>query len=239
MFVMENVKALGTMPRWRLLREALVDAFAAAGYETEMRVLNAAHYGVPQLRERAFFVGSRGGEYRIRFPRRSHLSRQVTAREAFAGLPEPGAPGNEGECTAIITIASKPVLRRSPYAGMLLNGQGRPIDLNRPAPTIHASAGGNKTPIIDLKQLLGTGRPWIERYHGRLMNGSVSTPNERPPTHLRRITIRESALIQSFPDSFKFSGKRSSQYRQIGNAVPPKLAKVIARELLRSLQLAT
>ena len=60
-FVMENVKALATAPRWRLVREALIVRARSLGYETTLLVLNAAHYGVPQARERMFLIGIRHG----------------------------------------------------------------------------------------------------------------------------------------------------------------------------------
>ena len=53
-------------------------------------------------------------------------------------------------------------------------------------------------------------------------------------TYLRRLTVREAALLQSFPDWFRFSGSQSSIYRQIGNAVPPPLAMVVGRAILEA-----
>lgn len=226
-FVMENVKALATLSKWSSLRSALLAAFRDAGYLADARVLNAADYGVPQQRERAIFIGSLGTQEHPRRPQATHVGKWVSAGEAIRGLPSPGLPGNEGRCVAKIVFASRPILRRSPFAGMLFNGQGRPIDLERPAPTMHASAGGNKTPIIDEQQLQHGTRPWVEKYHSGLMEGA-SAKGGYATEQLRRLTVREAARIQTFPDTFRFTGRQSSQFRQIGNAVPPRLAYAIA-----------
>jgi len=235
-FVMENVRALGQLEKWGPLRDALLNAFQKLGYTVEFQVLNAADYGVPQNRQRVFFIGSRIPDLAIKFPTPTHENNWVPCRVVLSDLPEPGLPGNEGPCVAQITLARYPVLRRSPYAGMIVNGQGRPINLNRPAPTMHASMGGNKTPIIDLEQLRdGTEEPWDIDYHRRIMAGGVPG-EEDPPNQWRRITVREAARIQSFRDDFQFSGSRGAQFRQIGNAVSPPLANAVALSLYTSLK---
>ena len=227
-FVMENVRALGSLKKWKPLLDALLDSFHKIGYTTDLKVLNSADYGVSQKRERVFILGTRLKIMPLMFPEPSHSCKWVPARDVLAGLPEPGELGNEGACTARITLSKYPVLRRSPYAGMLVNGQGRPVDLDKPAPTMHARMGGNKTPIIDLVQLHDpTVKPWVVKYHEDIMQ--VKEPGlEDPPKYWRRITVREAARIQSFPDSFQFSGSRGSQFKQVGNAVPPILAEKVA-----------
>jgi DNA (cytosine-5)-methyltransferase 1 len=118
---------------------------------------------------------------------------------------------------------------------MLFNGAGRPMDLDRPAPTLPASMGGNKTPIIDQDQLDAGADPWVVRYHAHLWNGG--TPWTRVPPRLRRITVEEAAAIQTFPAGMRWAGPQSARYRQIGNAVPPELAYRVALALRESLGL--
>lgn len=226
-FVMENVKALGVLRRWAATRAAILEAFASLGYAVEYRVLNAADYGVAQLRERVFFVGVRRPG-RVPFPAPS--GPPVSCRDVLAALPRHGTPGNDSVCRAAITPARKPVLRRSPFAGMLFNGAGRPIDLSRPAPTLPASMGGNKTPIIDQQTLDADESPWVCEYHAHLMAGG--TPGGTCPSRLRRLTVEECAALQGFPAGFAFRGSRASRFRQIGNAVPPPLARAVAAQLL-------
>ena len=119
---------------------------------------------------------------------------------------------------------------------MLFNGLGRPIDPNVPSPTLPASMGGNKTPIIDEEQYYGTGFSWVEKYHKHLRNGGQPYGMNDAPTSLRRLTLKESAILHSYPKDFLFQGPKSSIYRQIGNSVPPGLSYVVAKMILELLK---
>ncbi|HEU4975266.1 MAG TPA: DNA cytosine methyltransferase [Baekduia sp.] len=225
-FVMENVKALGVSPRWRPLREQLLERAQDLGYTTRLVVLNAADYGVPQARERMFLLGSRLGEAPSA-PEPTTAHRWPTVREALALLPPYGQPGNDSVTRARVVPSREPVMRPSAYAGSLLfNGSGRPLDLDRPAKTLPASMGGNATPIIDQLELAEGAEPWVVAYHRELQRGGA--PARSAPPRLRRITVEEAAVLQGFPVSFRFRGPRVAQYRQIGNAVPPPLARAVA-----------
>jgi DNA (cytosine-5)-methyltransferase 1 len=230
-FVLENVKNLAVNRRWQGLRDQLLTRATLLGYETHVHLLNAADFGVPQARERMFMIGIAGGG-QIEFTPQIRPPR--TVREALSALPAFGQPGNDSYCTARIVPAKNPVLRRSPYAGMLFNGQGRPLDPSRPALTLPASMSGNRTPIIEESKLLDASAPsWIESYHADLWSGG--DPAAKVPADLRRITIEEAAALQTFPTGMVFAGSQSAQYRQIGNAVPPVLAEAVARGLKQGL----
>lgn len=221
-FVMENVKALAANQRWAGVRQALQAHAERLGYKTRILTLNAADYGVPQQRERMFLIGTTEAIV----PRPQVPATRKTVREAFSLLPRYGTPGNNSLCRAIITPAKSPVLRKSPFAGMLFNGQGRPIDLEMPAPTLPASMGGNRTPIIDQYCLENFEEPWIVGYHKTLTEtGEIASTI---PNRLRRLTVEEAALLQDFPIGMQFVGSQCSKYKQIGNAVPPGLAYVVA-----------
>ena len=231
-FVMENVKSLATNARWARLIANLRAFAEESGFTTRLCLLNASHFGVPQARERMFLIGIRGGSPSLPVARGTAAPR--TVREALAGLPPFGAPGNDSICTARVTPARQPVLRRSPYAGMLFNGQGRPLNLDAPSPTLPASMGGNRTPIIDQMELEGRAEEnWVIGYHRRLWEGR--RPNLRVPKRMRRLTVEEAAAIQAFPSSWQLSGRQSSRYRQAGNAVPPRLARAVADQVLADL----
>jgi DNA (cytosine-5)-methyltransferase 1 len=224
-FVMENVKALAENPRWAQVRDKLVSRAEQLGFEAEIFVLNASHYGVPQARERMFLIGIQGA--RPTRPAPTTEDNPPTVREALASLPALGQPGNDGVCSARVVPARKPIMRPSAYAGSLLfNGSGRPLNLDGPAKTIPASMGGNATPIIDQEELEHGADPWVVEYHERLRRGGK--PRFRAPKRLRRITVQEAAALQSFPDEWNFLGSQVAQYRQIGNAVPPLLAVAVA-----------
>ncbi len=232
-FVMENVKALALNSRWSNLINNLEKESIKLGYKTKLLLLNAAHFGVPQLRERMFLVGVREGN--IELPKPITKNKYLTLRETISQLPDYGQSGNSGICTAKITPAKNPILRKSPYAGMLFNGQGRPLNLNMPALTLPASMGGNRTPIIDQEQLInGMLEPWVVRYHKLLMNGGA--PLKEVPESLRRLTIEEAAVIQTFPKDMEFKGTSTNRFKQIGNAVPPELAFHVAKSLRKSLE---
>lgn len=223
-FVMENVPALAEGERWREHREALVRRARELGYWTTLCVLNAADFGVPQSRRRMFLLGSR---MRVPVAPAATCSRPMTVREAFSTLPRAGDPGNDLLCSARITAAKTPVLRVSPYAGMLFNGSGRPLNPDLPALTLPASMGGNRTPIVDQANLDDPSLPlWVPSYHEWLCDGG--TPVREVPARMRRVTVAEAATLQGFPKDVTWHGPRTAQYRQIGNAVPPPLARAVA-----------
>jgi DNA (cytosine-5)-methyltransferase 1 len=234
-FVMENVAALALNRRWETLLARLKRKARRHGYSVRSFVLDASHYEVPQGRHRMFLVGVKGTTP-IK-PEAATDEAPPTVREALSDLPKVGAAGNNSLCTARVTPARKPVMRRSPFAGMLFNGKGRPLDLDRPAGTLPATMGGNRTPIIDQWQLDGRAEEsWIVGYHSRLTGGKP--PIKRVPKRMRRLTVEEAAALQTFPAPWKFKGRRSSQYRQIGNAVPPKLAYHVALSVQAALEKA-
>lgn len=233
-FVMENVKNLAVNDRWGDLISALLARAEAAGFTTRIFVLNASHFGVPQGRERMFMIGIRGVEPQE--PPKTTGDKPPTVRDALGELPSYGQAGNDSACTAIVTPARNPVLRRSPFAGLLFNGKGRALNLDAPAPTLPATMGGNRTPIIDQRQLDGEAdENWVVGYHHRLSSGRG--PVQKVPKRMRRLTVEEAAALQTFPRTWQFVGPQSSKFRQIGNAVPPVLARAVAVQLLHDLTL--
>ncbi|HKG01883.1 MAG TPA: DNA cytosine methyltransferase [Conexibacter sp.] len=234
-FVMENVKALAVSPRWAPIRERLVSRTTALGYEWTMMVLDAQQYDVPQARERMFLVGLRDT---MPEPPAPSSRRPPTVREALSDLPPFGSPGNDGTCSARVVPARIPVMRPTPYRGSLMfNGSGRPLELDGVAKTLPASMGGNATPIIDQEELAHGTEPWVVAYHHRLQSGK--RPLRRAPRRMRRITVQEAAVLQTFPPAWRFLGPQVAQYRQIGNAVPPRLAHAVARSVHAALERAT
>lgn len=195
----ENVKGLASLAKGAALSLILKD-FAEAGYNVRYQILNAADYGVPQMRMRLFIFGSRKDlSIDINFPPKpTHadpakatilgLKPWVTVGDALSHFPEPEQgtkiPNHEN---------SKYKLRFNGHIGH------RYIDPHRPAPTVTAR-GDDKGGVVVL---------------------------HHPGNH-RRMTARELAAVQSFPDDFIFVGPKSTAYRQIGNAVPPKLAQAVA-----------
>lgn len=235
-FVMENVKALASLEKFQKIREQLFRLFSELGYSVSMNVLNAKDFGSAQNRERVFFVGTLNVKQDIRLGSlEAYRQKALSVRDVIQHLGPAGSPSNSRICKAKITLAERPVLRRSPYAGMLFNGQGRPLNPDGWSSTLPASMGGNRTPIIDEHHLYEYKESWVEKYHEKLWNGADATPEVTVPKHLRRLTVDEAALLQGFPANYEFAGPQSKVYCQIGNAVPCTLAEAVAsavRDLL-------
>lgn len=104
-------------------------------------------------------------------------------------------------------------------------------DIEGLAGRVDATMGG-KTPIVDEDALRDASRPnWFETYHEDLVSGRAAPGPAPVPGGLRRLTIREAALIQTFPPGYDFRGLRTKRYRQIGNAVPCLFAEAVAESL--------
>lgn len=223
-FICENVAGLEAGRTAPYFRELLRVFGEELGYAVAYRVLDAADHGVPQRRRRLFMVGLRDGGA-FAWPRATH-GPGAAAPWRVAGdvlAPEPAGAAN----ASIVTYAKRPQLRPSPYDGLLFNGGGRPVDLAAPARTILASAGGNKTPFYDVAGA-------VPPYHQHLLAGGA--PRSGRVEGARRLTVAECAALQSFPAGMRFAGRRSSQYTQIGNAVPPLLAAAVGGAVAAALR---
>ena len=225
-FLAENVPGLTTQKRVDYLTLILRE-FEMLGYNVTWEVISAADYGVPQKRRRLIIVGMKESEFW--FPKPTHgpngSSQHVPAKAVISKDQPLGEPP---DCPVV--YAKYPDPRPSPYAGHVYNGGGRPIDLNAPCHTILASAGGYKTHWVDTLNI-------APDYAAHLMNGGKPRNGEVPGA--RRLTIQESALLQTFPADMEFAGSRSSQYTQVGDAVPPVLAEMLGRALKDQLLGAT
>jgi DNA (cytosine-5)-methyltransferase 1 len=233
-FVMENVKALASLSKFANVREELQRRAVRLGYDAQFHLLNAKDFGVPQSRERVFFIGFRK-ELQIRFDQRyfdPYRKEAPTVRAILNHLGPAGTEKNPLTCKAKITLAARPVMRKSPYAGMMFNGLGRPINTDGVSCTLPASMGGNKTPVVDEAHVFGGEPSWIDWYHARLMRGEPPLGMNDTPSSLRRLTLKEAVILQTFPADYEFAGPNSSQYTQIGNAVPCGLAFAVASAVL-------
>jgi DNA (cytosine-5)-methyltransferase 1 len=234
-FVMENVKALGKLEKWEPIRNEFISLSSKMGYHCDYFVLNASDYGVSQNRERVFFIGCQEeyDSFNILASLKEKEESPLSLRELLKRLPKAGTDEHPITCTANVTVAKNPIMRKSPYAGMMFNGLGRPLNLDFVSATLPASMGGNKTPIIDDSLLENPDAiDWVKKYHSNLLNKEVEPSSTLAPKHLRRITIKEAALIQTFPEDYIFKGTKSSIYTQIGNAVPCKLAESVAKSVI-------
>ena len=224
--VMENVPPLLTSKALAPIREALLDRYAALGYSVEWKIWQAEEHGVPQRRRRAILVALRDGQAHTDAPH------QPSSRALEVILSAQGTGTRSG---SKITPMKNPILRSRYFSGMLFNGSGRLMDLRRPSPTIVAS-GGASVLFYDERQLKNPdAEQWGDRYLKHLQEGGKATW-DIPQEHLCRLSTGEAAALQTFPVDYPWQGSTSSQFRQIGNAVPPALAAAIAREIVGLLQ---
>jgi DNA (cytosine-5)-methyltransferase 1 len=274
MFVMENVK--GLLSRHNAKGEKVIDiiqkTFVDLGYDVEVWLLNAAEYGVPQIRERILIVGNRLGIKKIGMPPKTHslsngksnghLPPAITLWDAISDLPplESGCGKEE-----------------QPYILKTENNYQQFLHGNQKVLFNHVAMRHSKRLVERFKHInwgeSSADVPEEHRAHSRNGNGEISEKvydqnNRRlyphKPSHTiaaafyanfihpfqhRNLTAREGARIQSFPDWYKFLGKKTipshklleregrldelhlCQYNQIGNAIPPLLAKSVAEYL--------
>lgn len=229
-FIMENVKSLASLSKFEEVRSEIINRMTKAGYQVTMQVLNAKDFGVPQSRERVFFIGTKQGYPVVDLSSfEKYKKTAVSLRDAIIHLGRAGTKTNPKVTKAKVTLAKKPILRKSPYAGMMFNGQGRPLNPDAWSSTLPASMGGNRTPIIDEDHLYDYKDSWVEAHHAALMNGEKKAEYGDAPKRLRRLTIDEAAILQTFPSSYEFLGPPSRVFSQIGNAVPCQLAEVVGK----------
>jgi len=223
-FIMENVVGLTTMANG-LVEKTIVEHFEALGYHTVVQVLNAADFGVPQFRQRAFFIGNNLG-IKFNFPKKTHgsitsqislfgtsnLLPYVTVGETILNIPK-----NNNLKNHVHPRHDELVLKRMSFVPEGGNQQNIPAEFKPP------QKFQNTYGRLDSTKPSYT----IHTRFDVASTGSLFHPKEN-----RALTVREGARIQTFPDWFEFAGGKSSQYRQVGNAVPPLLAKILVNSIL-------
>lgn len=229
--VFENVTGMATTESGDFL-QAILGEFADAGYTASHFVLNAADFGIPQRRFRLFIVASLQG-YKVSPPESS--AAKVSVRDAISDLPvlRNGASVDELPYRTVPT---------SPYARLLRGNREKStnhiVSLNAPAILErfrHVPQGGNweDIPARLMKNYRDRTRCHTGIYHRLVYDQpSVVIGNYRKnmlihPTQTRGLSVREAARLQSFPDHFTFTGSIGFQQQQVGNAVPPLLAKAV------------
>jgi DNA (cytosine-5)-methyltransferase 1 len=212
-FLAENVPGILSLEKGAVVEvihnefETVGTEDGGKGYEVRIEKLNASDYGVPQNRKRVIFLGI------------SKEFDKETRERMFAHFPPVPTHGNDYEKRKVTLkdaigdlpepnskLAEKIPNHITTSHKVKINGYigNRKLDWNRPGPTMVGRGGGTGGPVIAVH-----------------------------PNLKRRLSVRETARIQSFPDGFLFSGSKSSQYRQIGNAVAVGFAKALGEMLLK------
>lgn len=231
-FVMENVPNILTIGQG-VVRDSIVSDFESLGYHVVSKVLTASNYGVPQNRRRAVFVGLLDDNFDFNIPEVEH---KVTCEEALSDLPEGSL--NDGSEYPIEPKSEYQCLMRSSSSGVFNHTI---TDHDEKTKTVISLVpdGGNYLDLPkDMQHIRNVHIAWT-RLNSKKPSITIDT-GHRHHFHYcwnRVPTVRESARIQSFPDDFIFLGSKTSQYKQVGNAVPPIMAKAIAEHLKKNLWL--
>jgi DNA (cytosine-5)-methyltransferase 1 len=218
-FLFENVKGFATMYRGRYL-ELVVNSFSKIGYDVYFKILDSADYGVPQRRERVFLFGTRL-ERPFYYPKSSFrkIGNLVPVNNIGAAIMDLAKNGQEVH-NHIVLRHSEVVKRRYkliPEGGKLPPPEELPVDIRRK----------------------NFGNTYVRLHREKVSPTMVPGNNAFPihPTLDRSLTPREAARLQSFPDSFIFSGARRNQCILVGQAVPPLLAANLALAVKKHLGL--
>ena len=231
--VLENVPGMLTLYNGAG-RTRIFNDFENLGYNMSVDVLYAPEYGVPQIRKRAFFVGLLDSNTKFEFPKPILTSDEfITCEDAIGDLPElNGIYGDdiqEYECEPKTNYQAE--MRKN--SSKIYNNIGT-IHSDKTVKMISlVPEGKNFKSLPEEYRGLYKYNEALTRYHSKKPSLTINT-GHRSHFHYKynRIpTVRESARLQSFPDDFIFYGNKSEQYKQVGNAVPPKLGYVIANKL--------
>ena len=236
--IVENVKGI-IETEGGYFFEQIQNGLKNIGYTTNFAVLNAANYGVPQIRNRVFIVGSLHG-ISYQFPKPTSKT-PINVCDALSDLPSLQSGANVLE----LDYHSAP---QNKYQSKLRKGSQKATNNAVSANNQlvlerykHIPQGGNwqNIPADLMKNYKDFSRCHTGIYH-RLKNDSPSVVigNYRKnmlihPTENRGLSVREAARLQSFPDTFHFHGTIGFQQEQVGNSVPPLLAKAIFEQLIK------
>lgn len=262
-FVFENVKGL-TIGRHRDLLDELIAAFSTLGYRVRLpwQVLDAADYGVPQHRDRLFILGARNGLELPSYPRsicrpadlqlRTGLPKGPTCHDAIGDLPDadqfpllfdsdeiefgrwqdPSAYAKELRCLTDDAWHFGYVRKWNPsLLTSSMRTEHTDISRRRFANTKPATV----EPISRFFKLDKYGLCNTLRAGTDAARGAFTSPRPIHYEYPRCVTVREMARLHGFPDWFRFNATKWHGARQIGNAVPPPLARAIACQVMKAL----
>lgn len=254
LFVFENVKGILSMQGGNLFK-TIITLFESLGYKIQYKLLNAADYGVPQIRERVVIVGSKLKTC-FEFPPPTHYN----PAEKFASTPLTLKP----YLTIEDAIGDLPFIKSNEastiYSSDPQTEFQKLMRQNAPLQVLDHSAPNNNPKLVKIMESLPDGgtpehlpeelRPasGFKNTYCRLwwkkpaptITRNLSTPSSARCIHPkapRPLTTREGARLQSFPDNYLFFGSRSDKNLQIGNAVPPFLSTALAQAVLKTFEI--
>jgi len=251
LFLFENVKGLLSIQRGELLK-TIISLFESLGYEVQWKLMNAADYGVPQIRERVIIIGSKL-KTSFQFPDPTHYNPE--------GNPSLFKENLKPYLTLEDAISDLPFIKSGEesfeYASEPKNDFQKLMRENAPEKLMDHNSPRNNPKLVRMMELLPDGgtpkdlpenlrpssgykntycRLWWKR-PSTTITRNLSTPSSSRCIHPkapRPLTTREGARIQCFPDDYKFYGSRSDRNLQVGNAIPTFLSNALTKVILEN-----
>lgn len=264
-FVMENVKGI-TLGKHQELLEELIAKFNKNGYQVEKnyQVLNAANYGVPQNRERLFLIGAKTDLDLPEYPKQEtippgkennlNLPATPSVIEAIGDLPEVndypelnkkdwviaaeyGNPSNYAAKLRGLYLTENDFSYPRQWDSRILTCSLNTKHTQKSIARFAKAKQGKIEPISRFFKLSPNGLCNTLRAGTPSNRGAYTSPRPIHPFTPRCITVREAARLHSYPDWFRFHFTKWHGFRQIGNSVPPLLAKAVGQEIIKVLNI--
>ena len=241
LFLLENVKGILSMQSGNVIK-VIRESFEELGYNVKIEILKASDFGVPQERERVFIIGTRIGNG-VLHPK-SNMKKPINLSEAIGDLDFLDSGEMSEEYKSLPISKYQKIMRKG--CKKLYNHEA-PNHSNQVIKRFSSMKPGQSGK--DLPNDLKTKKQVLKKLEANKPAKTVTTlPEDYVHYKMNRIlTVREMARIQSFPDDFVFLGPRTTggerrkyelpQYSQIGNAVPPILAKKVGEHLIKCLNI--
>lgn len=234
-FIIENVTGLLTLAKGAVKDDILRRA-KDLGYNVEYKTVNASLYGVPQVRMRVIFVGIHESCTTDKFVFPEGNAAPVSIEDAIGDLPSL----DNGEDNSRYVHSPKTEYQKMIRDGMtVLHNHILSVHKEETKKTIALIPEGKR--VCDLPEELRGGRKYeaLMRKMDRKKPALTIDTGHRTYFHYQELRIpstREVARLQSFPDSYVFIGPRNDQQKQVGNAVPPMLARIIAEAIYKHIK---
>lgn len=249
-FVFENVRGI-TIGKHKTFLEEMINEFKCSGYQIidDYQVLNAKDYGVPQDRRRLFLIGARSDQPLPVYPQKKN--EYISVWDAIGDLPDI----DQFEMLLTSDNVKYPIKPFSKYQKILHGNINDPLDFSYPRTwdskyltssmrTVHTELSisrfidtepGKVEKISRFLKLSKEGLCNTLRAGTNTDRGAYTSPRPIHPVYPRVISVREAARLHSYPDWFRFHVTKWHGFRQIGNSVPPLLARSVGEEIIKVL----
>lgn len=249
-FVFENVLGLKTAGGGKYLRD-MRKLMKDAGYDTDYRILNAADYGVPQSRKRLIIIGWNKTSGLKEYPHFIKVERDYLVKDFLKDLPSIKSNNTikkmnyKTDSSLLTKLGIREKWLPNIFDHITRPNTKKDLDIYKIA--LEKYSNGKLLKYNELPKNLVTHqntKAFLDRFKvvdsdakaAQTIVAHISKDGHHfiypDKKQLRSLSVREAARLQTFPDSYRFEGSRTSQFHQIGNAVPPILSKMIADEII-------